>query len=80
MEVHIKSENGEYGPVEDAHLIINHVLAHWFQKINLSKILIISHKGKNVLITGGTKGIGLAIARAFHNSEASLIITGTKKT
>ena len=31
MEVHIKSENGEYGPVEDAHLIINHVLAHWFQ-------------------------------------------------
>ena len=29
--VHIKSETGEYGPVEDAHLIINHILAHWFQ-------------------------------------------------
>jgi D-sedoheptulose 7-phosphate isomerase len=29
--VHIKSENGEYGPVEDAHLALNHVLAHWFQ-------------------------------------------------
>ena len=41
--------------------------------------MIISHKGKNVLITGGTKGIGLAIAKAFHKSEASLIVTGTKK-
>lgn len=30
--VHVKTEAGEYGPVEDAHLIINHVLAHWFQK------------------------------------------------
>jgi len=29
--VHVKSETGEYGPVEDAHLVINHVLAHWFQ-------------------------------------------------
>jgi D-sedoheptulose 7-phosphate isomerase len=29
--VHVATEKGEYGPVEDAHLIINHVLAHWFQ-------------------------------------------------
>lgn len=29
--VHVKSVAGEYGPVEDAHLIMNHVLAHWFQ-------------------------------------------------
>jgi D-sedoheptulose 7-phosphate isomerase len=29
--VHVPSEAGEYGPVEDAHLVINHVLAHWFQ-------------------------------------------------
>jgi len=29
--IHIKSENGEYGPVEDIQLIINHILAHWFQ-------------------------------------------------
>lgn len=29
--VHVKSEAGEYGPVEDAHLILNHILAHWFQ-------------------------------------------------
>ena len=27
----IKTEKGEYGPVEDAHLIMNHILAHWFQ-------------------------------------------------
>jgi D-sedoheptulose 7-phosphate isomerase len=29
--VHAPTEKGEYGPVEDAHLVINHVLAHWFQ-------------------------------------------------
>lgn len=29
--VHVPTENGEYGPVEDAHLVVNHVLAHWFQ-------------------------------------------------
>ena len=30
VNVHVRSEAGEYGPVEDAHLILNHVLAHWF--------------------------------------------------
>jgi D-sedoheptulose 7-phosphate isomerase len=29
--VHVISEAGEYGPVEDIHLILNHILAHWFQ-------------------------------------------------
>lgn len=29
--VHIVTEAGEYGPVEDAHLVLNHILAHWFQ-------------------------------------------------
>ena len=27
----VETEKGEYGPVEDMHLIINHVFAHWFQ-------------------------------------------------
>ena len=31
VKIHVKSEAGEYGPVEDAHLIMNHILAHWFQ-------------------------------------------------
>jgi D-sedoheptulose 7-phosphate isomerase len=31
VAVHVKSEAGEYGPVEDAHLMLNHILAHWFQ-------------------------------------------------
>jgi len=29
--VHVPTTKGEYGPVEDAHLILMHVLAHWFQ-------------------------------------------------
>ncbi len=33
----IKSDKGDYGPVEDSHLIINHILAHWFQKILFRK-------------------------------------------
>lgn len=28
--IHAKTEAGEFGPVEDLHLIINHILAHWF--------------------------------------------------
>ena len=31
IKIHVKTEQGEYGPVEDSHLIMNHVLAHWFQ-------------------------------------------------
>lgn len=31
VKIHVQSEAGEYGPVEDAHLIMNHILAHWFQ-------------------------------------------------
>jgi D-sedoheptulose 7-phosphate isomerase len=31
VKIHVKSEPGEYGPVEDAHLVMNHILAHWFQ-------------------------------------------------
>jgi len=35
--LHIKCNNGEYGPVEDIQLIINHIFAHWFQKIFKAK-------------------------------------------
>lgn len=31
VNVHIPTQAGEYGPAEDAHLILNHILAHWFQ-------------------------------------------------
>lgn len=31
LGVMVPSEPGEYGPVEDLHLIFNHILAHWFQ-------------------------------------------------
>lgn len=29
--IHIKTNQNEYGPVEDIQLIINHILAHWYQ-------------------------------------------------
>ena len=32
LTIHIKTEKNEYGPVEDTQLILNHILAHWFQK------------------------------------------------
>tara|TARA_B100000886_G_scaffold322179_1_gene264993 strand:+ start:541 stop:1155 length:615 start_codon:yes stop_codon:yes gene_type:complete len=31
VKIHAVTNEGEYGPVEDAHLIVNHILAHWFQ-------------------------------------------------
>ena len=37
-------------------------------------------KGKNVVITGGTKGIGLATARHFSEAGAKVLITGSSET
>src|SRR4051794_37234116 len=34
--------------------------------------------GERVLVTGGTSGIGLAIARAFHDAGALVAVTGTR--
>jgi len=36
ISFHIKSEKGDYGPVEDIQLMLNHILAHWFQE-NIKK-------------------------------------------
>lgn len=35
-----------------------------------------SMKGKNIIITGGTKGIGLGITKTFANEGANVIFTG----
>jgi len=37
VKILAKTKPGEYGPVEDAHLIMNHILAHWFQNKLQSK-------------------------------------------
>jgi 3-oxoacyl-[acyl-carrier protein] reductase len=39
---------------------------------------LIDLSGKTALITGATRGIGKAIADAFADSDANLILTGTK--
>ena len=31
ISLHFETLAGEYGPVEDAHLVVNHIFAHWFQ-------------------------------------------------
>lgn len=33
LSIHFKTNKGEYGPTEDAHLILNHIIAHWFQNV-----------------------------------------------
>ena len=43
----------------------------------LNSIKCIDVFTKNVLITGGTKGIGNAIANLFYNEGAKTFITGT---
>ena len=35
--------------------------------------------GKTAMVTGGSRGIGLAIARALINSDANVVVTGTKQ-
>src|SRR5690348_17410355 len=37
---------------------------------------MISFENKTVIVSGGTSGIGLAIARAFHQSNAKVIAAG----
>lgn len=32
ITIHVKSAKGEYGPVEDIHLIIDHLLVNWLQQ------------------------------------------------
>lgn len=37
-------------------------------------------RGKRVLVTGGSQGIGLATARAFQENGATVFVTGTRAT
>ncbi|MBF0594193.1 MAG: SIS domain-containing protein [Candidatus Omnitrophica bacterium] len=38
--VHVRSNNGEYGIVEDAHMVMDHLMASWFQRKFLNEDMI----------------------------------------
>ena len=38
------------------------------------------YRGQTILVSGGTSGIGLAIARGFQNAGGTVWITGTRET
>ncbi|MZI95799.1 SDR family oxidoreductase [Vibrio sp. CAIM 722] len=42
-------------------------------------VFMASYKGKRVVITGGTRGIGYQLARKYFDLGAEVIITGTKE-
>ena len=52
------------------------VLPLWLKQKNIS----MSFTDKNVVITGGTTGIGLATAKAFIENGANVLITGRSST
>ena len=43
-------------------------------------MITLDYTGYNVLVTGGSSGIGNAIARAFADAGASVTVTGTRAT
>ena len=49
-------------------------------KINWNKYLNLDFTDKTISITGGTRGIGAAIASVFCDVGANVVVTGTKKT
>jgi NAD(P)-dependent dehydrogenase (short-subunit alcohol dehydrogenase family) len=46
----------------------------------MSKRVVYDYSDASALITGGSNGIGLAIARAYQEAGASVVITGRKAT
>jgi D-sedoheptulose 7-phosphate isomerase len=37
VAIHVKTDAGEYGPVEDSHLVMNHILANWLQQADFDE-------------------------------------------
>jgi len=44
--------------------------------MSMAEICRFDYSGRTVLVTGGTAGIGLAIARAYRDAGASVFVTG----
>lgn len=38
VAIHVKTPMGEYGPVEDVHMIMNHLIVTWFQQKKLNRV------------------------------------------
>ncbi len=52
--------------------------AHDGRVMTMSSSVRFDFSGKSVLVTGGSNGIGAAIARAFRDAGADVAITGTR--
>jgi len=46
--------------------------------MSMAEICRFDYSGRTVLVTGGTAGIGLAIARAYRDAGASVFVTGRR--
>src|SRR2546421_4744709 len=62
-------------PMSPAPTIATVAMIRW----GILPVVTVSLGGKTAIVTGGSRGIGLAIARALAKNDANVMITGTKE-
>src|ERR1051325_35321 len=62
-------------PTSPAPTIATVAMNRW----SILPVVMATLSGKTAIVTGGSRGIGLAIARALSKSDANVVITGTKQ-
>ena len=91
INIHLKTKDGEYGPVEDGHLILNlrfSSLVPIQTEIEKSREISVINpyktdegsfmKKKRALVTGASRGIGFEIAKVFSNNGIEVCGTRSK--